>query len=549
MKPVSSGAEAVSGVVNDAGAGAPVAARESTRRRPLALWLGAASIGFSLALRVLYLAQPWRIDLSEHPVFGADEGIVGLMGRHILQGARPLFYYGQYYMGALEAYVAAASFRLFGASMTTLRVVPTVFSILWIPLTWAIARRLYGRRAAWLATALVAVPSQFVFEWGFKARGGYAEHVTLVLVILYAAVLLLDRVTTVRLAVLGLAAGLSLWVNQLAIAYVPFYAFALWQWMPLRRRQLAVLLIAGVLGAGPLIYANIVVPLGTVRALGVEVRSSMRLQARHAADDDEEKDYRAIPLFQVLGAQPRRDGAWSAFGIAAALLLCLGLGAGTIRLLRLRGSPARFRGQVLLLGFTAASVASGASGFSGQPVGRYQLLLYPLLAVLTGGWLAPWGTAGTAVVAAVALGQTVQLAAPVPTDGRTPRDAVVEALLQQNLHFGYGAGFMDDVVFQSGERVIIVPIERPRYPAYEPLVAAADNVFYIYRDDQADKTAHRMLMEYLADNRVHYRETTLGEYHILSQIEPREAVSGAAMAQLRERIHDRKHPPAKKAAS
>jgi hypothetical protein len=102
----------------------------------------------SLGLRALYLREPDRIDLSEPPAFIAAEGLVGLMGRHVLNGARPVFYYGQAYMGAQEAYLGACVFRLFGSSMNTLRLVPMFFAMTWVPLAGAIAWRLYGKRAA-----------------------------------------------------------------------------------------------------------------------------------------------------------------------------------------------------------------------------------------------------------------------------------------------------------------------------------------------------------------------------------------------------------------
>jgi hypothetical protein len=35
--------------------------------------------------------------------FNSDEAIVGLMARHMLQGERPLFFYGQAYLGSLDA--------------------------------------------------------------------------------------------------------------------------------------------------------------------------------------------------------------------------------------------------------------------------------------------------------------------------------------------------------------------------------------------------------------------------------------------------------------
>ena len=45
-----------------------------------------------------------------------DEAVTGEMALHILKGEPQLFFWGQPYMGALEAYLSAFLFYLFGAS-------------------------------------------------------------------------------------------------------------------------------------------------------------------------------------------------------------------------------------------------------------------------------------------------------------------------------------------------------------------------------------------------------------------------------------------------
>ncbi|MCK4814771.1 hypothetical protein KA005_03295, partial [bacterium] len=46
--------------------------------------------------------------------FNSDEAVVALMARHILQGSRPIFFYGQAYMGSLDAFLVAGVFKLIG---------------------------------------------------------------------------------------------------------------------------------------------------------------------------------------------------------------------------------------------------------------------------------------------------------------------------------------------------------------------------------------------------------------------------------------------------
>jgi hypothetical protein len=58
--------------------------------------------------------------------FNADEAVVALMARHILQGARPVFFYGQSYLGSLDAWLIAFAFLIFSQTVLAIRIVQTV---------------------------------------------------------------------------------------------------------------------------------------------------------------------------------------------------------------------------------------------------------------------------------------------------------------------------------------------------------------------------------------------------------------------------------------
>src|ERR1700704_1569170 len=54
--------------------------------------------------------------------FDADQAVIGLMGKHLSElRAFPLFLYGQNYILAVEAWMAALSFLLFGVSVAALK--------------------------------------------------------------------------------------------------------------------------------------------------------------------------------------------------------------------------------------------------------------------------------------------------------------------------------------------------------------------------------------------------------------------------------------------
>ena len=64
-------------------------------------------IVLAMELRILLIAQGW-------PMTNSDESTMGLMALHIAyRGEVPIFFYGQGYMGALEAYLPAFLFSLF----------------------------------------------------------------------------------------------------------------------------------------------------------------------------------------------------------------------------------------------------------------------------------------------------------------------------------------------------------------------------------------------------------------------------------------------------
>lgn len=160
-------------------------------------------------------AAQWSID--------ADEAIVGLMGKHILEGRGvPVFYYGQHYMGSLEAILAAGSFAMFGATPVALSLVPLFFSIALVPLLYALGSALGGRTAGRVAALLTAFPPSALIIWSVKARGGFIE----VLVLGALALLLTVRWFSAKAgslgypAAVGLVLGIGWWVNNQILYFI-----------------------------------------------------------------------------------------------------------------------------------------------------------------------------------------------------------------------------------------------------------------------------------------------------------------------------------------
>lgn len=223
-------------------------------RAPLVL-----ALLLSLAARVLLVART-------HAMIDGDEAMVGIQAERILHGQYPFYFYGQPYMGSLEAYFAAAIFRVFGPSSWALRAVPIALSLLLVYLTWRLARVLLPKDArtapllAGLAAFIAAAPPLYDAVAELRTWGGQIEVYVVTLALLLATAELADWLRAGagtfelvrRWALWGFLLGLGIWINPLvsyaAVACVLWLAPALlervaprlWQaltWRVTRREQ------------------------------------------------------------------------------------------------------------------------------------------------------------------------------------------------------------------------------------------------------------------------------------------------------------------------
>ncbi len=187
-------------------------------KMPSTRWVLASIILLGIALR-LYLL------FSSQVIIEADEALVGLQAFGILRGERPIFYPGQTYGGSLESYLVAAVFRLLGTSALTLKLIPFLFSTLFIFMTYQLAKEIYNPEVGLLSALFVALCPLLLTAFSLKTWGGYSQ--TLVLGNL--ALILLQRIlsrqaqdkgvwkTTLGL---GFLSGLGLWVNPQYFYYL-----------------------------------------------------------------------------------------------------------------------------------------------------------------------------------------------------------------------------------------------------------------------------------------------------------------------------------------
>ncbi len=160
-----------------------------------------------------------------------DEGVVGVMARHITQGASPLARYGQHYGGGhvIEAYLAAFLFLLTGVTNSgiLLKLPIVIFSLLVLHLSYLITKRFASHKLALVTAGLLAVAAPFLRS-GFKANG-YIETIFFCLLSFYYVCLIIieGRSTLKNYFWCGFWWGVGFWCFGFAIMYlailVPFF--------------------------------------------------------------------------------------------------------------------------------------------------------------------------------------------------------------------------------------------------------------------------------------------------------------------------------------
>src|SRR5262249_44193173 len=87
-----------------------------------------------------------------------DEATTGVMGRDILHGEFPFFFYGQTFMGAVDGYLHAVTFALLGESIATLRAGAVLVSLGHVALAALLGHRVFRAGGGAAALAVVAAP-------------------------------------------------------------------------------------------------------------------------------------------------------------------------------------------------------------------------------------------------------------------------------------------------------------------------------------------------------------------------------------------------------
>lgn len=487
--------------------------------------------------------------------FHADEAVVGLMARHILEGARPTFFYGQAYMGSLDAWLVAVGFAALGESVMTIRVVQSVLYLLVVASGFVVAWRLSDKVIVALVAGLfMAIPAVNTALYTTATLGGYNETLllgNLILLFGYEAAHTQTR-SGWQWALLGLCAGLGWWANGLIIVYMLPVAVMLLYVLLVRHAiklapsvpYIAIALVGFIIGSAPWWVFDFS---HDHAALATFIRSQQSGEFEGIGIPYVPPGQRALGLMLIgLPALVGLRFPWESvyfLPLVGVLVLLVELFA----LYHLLRSPHALKpeGWLLVLGmFGLFCLIFVASTFGADPTGRYFLPLALPLGIALGtlaDWLAqrsePSRASVPLLVALLVIGYHAagQVAAARSASGLTTQfdpvshlsndyDAALMAFLEANdLHHGYSNYWVAyRLAFLSDERLqysAALPYKTDlSYNAadnrYQPLADAAENaerVAYITTNLpaldtllQADFADYAYAVEEIGPYRIYY---------------------------------------------
>lgn len=535
------------------------------KNRGAVLWVGMA----------LLLAAVLKVSLvaADRVPFNADEAVVALMARHILAGEHPVFFYGQAYLGSLDAYLVAGAFAIFGQQVWAIRLVQGLLYLGTLGTTGWLGKKAFGSTQMGIAAMLLlSIPAVNVTLYTTASLGGYGEALLIgnfiLLCTLYAAEPLGSGKTgnaePIQYPVgkwlpwfgSGFLTGLGLWAFGLTLVYsVPaaLYLFAhLLRYLrnaSNRRSALRFVSRCIVLGSLGLILgsspwwgyalangaASLLSELGGGAIAGIEKMPWIAQVVQHVVN---------LVLFgftAVLGLRPPWEVRWLGLPLLPFIFIFwMAVIVYTFRVLRKKNQfqPA----QILLAGVGAALLVGFVfTPFGADPSGRYFIVLVVPMALFAASMIVDlnmrfgrraiillalilvyhlWGTVQCAL--RFPPGLTTQFYEPARVDHRYMPD-LVEFLREQGETRGYTNYWVGyPLAFLSQEELIFIPrlpyhpdfryTERDdRYAPYDEMVAQADKAAYIttHHPDLDDE-----LRRQFTALGISWQEQRIGDYQI-----------------------------------
>lgn len=484
--------------------------------------------------------------------FNADEAVLGLMARHTLQGSWPLFFYGQAYMGSLDASLVAVGFAVFGEHVEVIRGLQVMLYLGTVMTTMLLGLRiLRSRRAALIAGLFMAVPTTNVTLYSTVSLGGYGEALLLGNVLLLLTLHIHARPRSFwSYAMWGMVAGVGFWGFGLTLVYsIPcavLLLIGIWRQLPRKDAVIRVVaaMFAACIGAAPWIFRGLRLQEPTL--LFSELAGSAIAGASPGAPLTAilSRVYNLLLLGTTViwGLRPPWEVRWLAVPL---LPVALGfwLVVTAVAVWRLSQKSEQGVGLGLLAGVCAVLLAGFIlTPFGADPSGRYFLPLAVPLAIFAADFLCGeypriaerWVILLLIAILGFNLWGTLEAARRNPPGITTQFDSVtwidhdfdaalIDFLENQNETRGFTNYWVTyPLAFLSQERLIFIP----QLPYHEDFrYTARDNRYSPFNDRIRETgraayitTNHPALDQFLREGfsmlGIRWKEADFGNYHV-----------------------------------
>lgn len=217
------------------------------------------------AVLLIFLASLFRVVLTAlgWPVANGDEAVMGLMALHIQEhGENPIFFYGQRYLGTIEAHVGAVMFTLFGASVESIRFGSILFYTGFLVCMYILTARIYTKPLALIVIVFLGLGTEYAYIYQIQPLG-YTELPFLCALSFLIAYFIVSTLQQGRWQfralfyfLWGVVAGLALWAHLVTAPYVLVSGLllVLCCWRELLKWAMWCALLGLTIGAWPLLF-------------------------------------------------------------------------------------------------------------------------------------------------------------------------------------------------------------------------------------------------------------------------------------------------------
>jgi 4-amino-4-deoxy-L-arabinose transferase-like glycosyltransferase len=479
--------------------------------------------------------------------FNSDEAIVGLMAKHILEGKHFLYFYGQSYMGSLDAYLIAIGFRLLGEKVFVIRLVQIILYAISIVFVYLfIAKAFKNNQMAFLGSLFFVFPPVNVVLYTTVTLGGYGEALLIGIVGFYLSEIILEKIgdKNVMSFVLlqGFLVGLGLFVNPLSLTImIPAVVYMIYRLVRGKniyniKGCIPVFILSFFIGSSPfwysLLFSNGIFALQEITgsAVAVETTSYLSKIFSHTAS------FFLFGLSVIFGLRPPWNVEWIGIFFIPIVIFFWFL---IFYLILSRKHHEETIEKFLFLLLVAVITIGGFifTSFGVDPSGRYFLpIIFPISVILGYSifyfrnklvsilfvFVIAYQIYGVFSLSAEKPYLTTQFYGPAQVD-HSNISKLIQFLQEEKELYGFSNYWVSyPLAFLSDEKIISVPqlpyhndlrfTERDnRIDYYNDLVQLGERYFYITTNNPP---LDKLIQEKLSENKIEYKIKNINDYQI-----------------------------------